>query len=142
VFYLAERYVPMLKLKRLLTYHIMGGMLAAKEAKSKTRVYCVVAILLVLCVSLTVFLSLELSQNNSLITEKEAVNIARPLITQYTAENNRTVANMSTTFLTSKFWNGTDWSNRPRWKIYAQFDRSDYTSGNPQYWIIGYVVEI
>ncbi len=115
--------------------------MAAKEAKSRTRVYCVVAIFLVLCISLTV-LSLELSQHNSLLTENEAVNIARPLINQYTAENNRTVANMTTTFLTSKFWNDTDWSTRPRWNIYAQFDRSAYTYRDPQYWIIGYVVEV
>jgi len=132
----------MLRLKRLSTCYIVGGMLAAKEAKSRTSVYCVVAIFLILCISLTAFLSLKLSQNNnSLLTENEAVNIARPLINQYTAENNRTITNMTTTFLTSKFWNGTDWSTRPRWNIYAQFDRSSYL-GTPQYWIIGYIVEI
>ena len=135
-----------------------------KEVKSRKRVYGFIAVALIICLSLAVFLALELSanaptqaaeslnasendanppnastpeatlQNNSSITEDEATRIAMPFIEQNAKENNRMIAKVNATF-----YDKTNHRPRPAWEIRARYlDVKDIDS--PQHWIVGYCV--
>jgi hypothetical protein len=73
------------------------------------------------------------SENNSLITEDDALRTAMPYINQYATENNRAITNVTATF-------HTDWGSRPVWDVFGRYDRTNITGS--EYWIIGYEVVI
>ncbi len=97
------------------------------------------------------------SQNNSLITEEEALKIAMPLIEQYANENNRTIITVNASFYpSSRDLSGSrggssledlgkenvTWLSSPCWQIDARFDPVKYEDDHEQYYTTGYCVLI
>jgi cytoskeletal protein RodZ len=82
-------------------------------------------------------------QNNSLITEEQAKQIAMPLIQQYANEHNRTITTVNATFYSNFKANSFPPSQQsvtfPGWLINAGYVRAPQDSGE-QYWILGYQV--
>jgi cytoskeletal protein RodZ len=82
-------------------------------------------------------------QNNSLITEEQAIQIAMPTIEQYANEHNRTITTVKATFypnFKTGSWPSVSLSvSFPAWLVEASYARAPEDSGE-QYWIFGYQV--
>jgi hypothetical protein len=74
-----------------------------------------------------------ISQQKSLLTKEQAIDIAMPYINQYAKENNRTVTVVDTVFYEL---NGVG----PVWDVFGAYQRTDDTGA--QHWIIGYKVTV
>jgi len=177
-----------------------------EKAKNHKRIYSFLIMTLIICIILSVFLSVDsgaavqdeesaaqpeastssnmtstppnlpaeadASDNSSLLTEEQALQIAMPLIEEYVRENNRTIATVKThfslsvrdfagsrggpslssllqNFSTSELQNY-PWPTYPSWSVEAVFDPYLATPlgpdgkmpSDPQYYIIGYCVLI
>ena len=92
-------------------------------------------------------LNKETTQNNSLLSEDQALSIALPIIQQYAEENNRKIDSVNAT-LTHGFWKVSanfQWSGPP--SLVPVYDENGTVTAykdptNPQLWIFGYVIDI
>jgi len=97
--------------------------LGGKVVQGKRRIYALTAIILALCIGLTIFFIFfnpkgTIQESNAVkgqvSTDDQAMKIAMPSIEQYTTENNRTIKTLNATFYNS--------TKGAVWEVVAVFD--------------------